>query len=117
MISSGYDDRRGFDDVAHEARWIPVRLIGLRDAAAVGAANHQRVFAGGRQGDRSLPLPEAELALVLAKCGRLPALAAVNRQIDTCHAGIAAERNAADQRRGIGLYGLAGFEIRDERSR
>src|SRR5689334_14601817 len=41
--SSGRDDRRRLDDVAHEPAWVPVGRVGLRLAAAAGTSGHQHV--------------------------------------------------------------------------
>src|SRR6266404_317450 len=38
--SSGDHDRGLLDDVAHETGWVPIGCIGLRLAAAAGAADH-----------------------------------------------------------------------------
>src|SRR6266403_5286960 len=39
--SSGHGNGGCFNDVAHEARRVPVCRVRLRDAVAVGAANHE----------------------------------------------------------------------------
>src|SRR5690242_8259513 len=57
--SSTRNDGRCFDDVAHEAGRIPIAPVRLRHPTAVGAADHQRVAALGRQGDLGFPLPKS----------------------------------------------------------
>src|SRR6267154_923063 len=105
------------DDVAHEPARIPVGRVGLRLAVAAGAADHQHLTSLGRRGEAVLPLSETVLAFVRAERRCLPAFAAIAREIDPRYAGIAAERDAARERRGADLQRVTFLDVRDEGSR
>src|SRR6516225_5657272 len=94
----GYGDRRLLDDVAHEATWIPSGRIGLRLAAAIGAADHQHVRSPPWRGKAELPLAEAVLPFVLAEFCLLPAPTSVAGEIDARDARIAAKCDAVCER-------------------
>src|SRR5216683_6782887 len=117
LSSSGNHDGGPLDDVAHEPARIPVGRLGLRLAAAAGAADHQHLISLGRRGEAVLPLSETVLAFVRAERRCLPALAAIAREIDPRYAGIAAERDAARERRSADLQRVALLDVRDEGSR
>ena len=72
---------------------------GCATPSAVGAADHQRVAALGGRREMRVPAAEAVLALVLAEPRGLPGLAAVAGEIHPLHAAVAAEGDAARQRR------------------
>src|ERR1700704_4870399 len=118
MLSSSGDHNGGpLDDVAHEPTRIPIGRVGLRLAAAAGAADHQHLISLGRRGEAVLPLSETVLAFVRAERRCLPAFAAIAREIDPRYAGIAAERDAARERRSADLQRVALLDVRDEGSR
>src|SRR5579862_1839127 len=112
--SSGCDDWCRFHRVAHEPGWVPVRPVGLRNTVTVDGTHHQRVLAGGRQGEMALPPAEAVLARVVAELGRQPCLAAVGRELHARDAGVAAEGNAPRQGRHAGMHAIAGLDVGDE---
>src|SRR6267154_2347176 len=93
-FSSGRDHMGRFDGIEQVAGRIPDPEIGLRLVLGVGATNHQGTRAARRQRKLRLPLPKAVCPLVGTKLGRLPALAAIDRQIDAGNAAIAAEGDA-----------------------
>ena len=113
---SNCHDIGGFDDVAHEAGRIPIWRVWLRDTVAIGAADQHAVLTGGWQCYVRLPLPKSVFSFVLAELRLVPALAAVDREIDACHAAIAPESDAAQQRGRTSLHLTAGRNIRDEGS-
>src|SRR3979490_2063455 len=117
LSSSGDHDGGPLDDVAHEPARLPVRRPGLRPPAAAGAADHQHLISLGRRREAVLPLSETVLAFVRAERRCLPALAAIAREIDPRYAGIAAERDAARERRSADLQRVALLDVRDEGSR
>src|SRR6266849_840452 len=117
LSSSGDHDGGPLDDVAHEPARIPIGRVGLRLAAAAGAADHQHLISLGRRGEAALPLSETVLAFVRAERRFLPALAAIAREIDPRYAGIAAERDAARDRRSADLQRVALLDVCDEGSR
>src|ERR1700730_16841392 len=92
--SSGRDHVGRFNGVEQVAGRIPDLEIGLRLVLGVGATNHQGARAARRQRKLRLPLPKAVCPLVGTELGRLPALAAIDRQIDAGNAAIAAEGDA-----------------------
>src|SRR4051794_24136415 len=49
FFSSGSDDRRLFDDIAHEAARIPIRRVRLLFAGAAGASCQQYLFSRRRR--------------------------------------------------------------------
>src|SRR6202022_2325463 len=100
LSSSGDHDGGPLDDVAHEPARIPIGRVGLRLAAAAGAADHQHLISLGRRGEAVLPLSETVLALVGAERRCLPAPAAIAREVDPRSAGIPAERAARAGGRG-----------------
>src|SRR5258708_20142015 len=89
--SSGRDHMGRFNGIEQVAGRIPDRKIGLRLVPGVGATNHQGARAARRQRELRLPLPEAVCPLIGTELGRLPVLAAIDRQIDAANAAIAAE--------------------------
>src|SRR6266481_2752895 len=117
LSSSGDYDGGPLDDVAHEPARVPIGRVGLRLATAAGAADHQHLISLGRRGEAVLPLSETVLALVGAERRCLPAPAAIAREVDPRYAGIAAERDAARERRSAGLQRVALLDVRDEGSR
>src|SRR6266404_331798 len=117
LSSSGDHDVGPLDDVAHEPARVPIGRVGLRLATAAGAADHQRLISLGRRGEVELPLSETVLAFVRAEYRFLPVLAAIAREIDPRYARIAAERDAARERRSAELQRVALLDVRDEGSR
>src|SRR5260370_3118722 len=117
LSSSGDHDGGLLDDVAHEPTRVPIGRVGLRLATAAGAADHQHLISLGRRGEAELPLSETVLAFVRAEHRFLPALAAIAREIDPRYAGIAAERDAARERRSADLQRVAFLDVGDEGSR
>src|SRR5262245_3575694 len=115
--SSGYDDRRLLDDFAHEDAWIPVGRVGLCLAAAAGASHHQHLRSPPRRGKAEPPPAEAVLAFIVAELGLLPGVAAVAGEIDARHPRIAAEGDAACDRRRAGLQRGARLDVGDEGTR
>src|SRR5260370_19365547 len=91
--SSGDHNGAPLDDVAHEPTRIPIGRVGLRLAAAAGAADHQHLTSLGRRVEAELPLSETVLAFVPAERSFSPALAAIAREIDPRYARIAAQPN------------------------
>src|SRR5258708_35718262 len=106
-----------FNSVVHVAGWIPDLEMGLRLVPGVGATNHQGARAARRQRKWRLPLPKAVCPLVGTELGRLPALAAIDRQIDAGNAAIAAEGDAPRRSRRPRRYAVAVAAIGDERPR
>src|SRR5258707_3901561 len=80
--SSGRDHMDRFNGIEQVSGRIPDLEIGLRLVLGVGATNHQGARAARRQRKLRLPLPKAVCPLVGTELGRLPALAAIDRQID-----------------------------------
>src|SRR5712672_505752 len=74
------------------------------------------MFAPRRQGELRLPLPEAVFAFISPELGRLPTLAAVDRQIHACYAAIATKGDAARLRRRAHRHRVTRTDVRDERS-
>src|ERR1700679_1066713 len=112
--SSHHRHRCGFNDVAHEAGRVPVGRVGLSHAVAVGAADHQRAVAACWSREMRLPAPEAVLALVAAKLGRLPGLPAVSGKFDFRHTSVAAEGNAANGHRSSVMNLRTPVDVGDE---
>src|SRR6266550_3292646 len=112
-----YDNRRLLDDVAHEPAWIPIGRVGLRLAAAVGAADHQHGRSPLRRGKAELPLAEAVLPFVLAELCLLPALAPVAGEVDARDARIAAECDPTGECGGTALQRRARLDVGDEGAR
>src|ERR1700680_965799 len=113
-FSSGRDHMGGFNGVEQVACRIPDPEIGLRLVPGVGATNHQVARAARRQRELRLPLPEAVFALVGTELGRLPALAAIDRQIDAGNAAIAAEGDAPRRSRRARRHAVAVADVGDE---
>src|SRR5882724_3890044 len=107
-------DGRLLDDVAHESGGIPVRRLRLGLAARAGAARHEDVFSRSRQGKRELPLAEAVFTFVLAELSPLPGPGAIGGDIDVRDAHVAAERDAAHQRRRARPHRIARLDVGDE---
>src|ERR1700676_3181533 len=116
-FSSGRDHMDGFNGIEQVACRIPGPEIGLRLIPGVGATNHQGARAARRQRKLRLPLPEAVFALVGAELCRLPAVAAIDRQIDAGYAAIATEGDAPPRGRRSGRYAVAVADVGDERPR
>src|SRR4030081_3244289 len=89
--SSGRDHMGRFNGIVHVAGRIPDLEIGLRLVPGIGATNHQCARAARRQHELRLPLPKAVFPLIGGELARLPALAPIDRQIDTGNPAIAAE--------------------------
>src|SRR6202140_2698017 len=115
--SSGRDHMGRFNGVVHVAGRIPDLELGLRLVLGVGAANHQGARAARRQRKLRLPLPKAVCSLIDTKLRRLPALAAIDRQIDAGNAAIAAEGDAARRSRRPRRHAVAVTDVGDERPR
>src|SRR5689334_612427 len=113
FFPSGRENRRLLDDIAHETARIPIRRVRLRLAAATRASHHQDLRSG-RGRERALPLTETICAFVLAELRLLPALPAVAGEIDPSHARIAAEGDAAGERRGARRKFVARLDVGDE---
>src|SRR5258708_17668443 len=84
--SSGRDHMGRFNGIEQVSGRIPDPEIGLRLVPDVGATNHQGARAARRQREVRLPLPKAVCPLTGAELGRLPASAAIDRQIDAGNA-------------------------------
>src|ERR1700716_4438945 len=97
--SSGRDHMGRFNGIVHVAGRIPDLEIGLRLVLGVGVTDHQGARAARRQRELRLPLPKAVCPLVGTELGRLPALAAIDRQIDAGNAAVAAEGDAQHRSR------------------
>src|SRR3982075_1204918 len=97
--SSGRDHMGRFNGIVHVAGRIPDLEIGLRLVLGVGVTDHQGARAARRQRKLRLPLPKAVCPLVGTELGRLPALAAIDRQIDAGNAAVAAEGDAQHRSR------------------
>ncbi len=106
-----------FNGIEQVAGRIPDPEIGLRLVFGVGATNHQGARAPHWQRKLRLPLPKAICPLVGAELGRLPALAAIDRQIDAGNAAIAAEGDAPRRSRRTGRQAVAVADVGDERPR
>src|SRR6266851_9507085 len=115
--SSGRDHMGRLNGIEQVAGRIPDPEIGLRLIPSVGATNHQSLLAARRQRKLRLPLPKAICPLVGAELGRLPALAAIDRQIDADNAAIAAEGDAPRRSRSTGRQAVAVADVGDERPR
>src|SRR5258707_14599514 len=115
--SSGRDHTGRFNGIEQVSGRIPDRKIGLHLVPGVGATNHQGARAARGQGKLRLPLPEAVGPLIDTELGRLPALAAIDRQIDAGNAAIAAEGDAARRSRRSRRHAAAVVDVGDEQTR
>src|SRR3981081_1893300 len=115
--SSGGDHMGRLNGIEQVAGRIPDPEIGLRLVPGIGAANHQGARAAPRQRELRLPLPKAVCPLVGTELGRLPALAAIDRQIDAGNAAIAAESDAPRRNRCPRGHAVAVADVGDERPR
>jgi len=106
-----------FNGIEHVAGRIPDPEIGLRHVLGVGATNHQGARAARGQGELRLPLPKAVCSMVGTELGRLPALAAIDGQIDAGNTAIAAEGNAPRRSWRPRWHAVAVADIGDERPR
>src|SRR6266404_5131232 len=116
-FSSGRDHMGRFNGIEQVAGRIPDLEIGLRLVLGVGATNHQGARAARRQRKLRLPLPETVCSLVGTELGRLPVLAAIDRQIDAGNAAISTEGDAPRRSRGPRRHAVAVADVGDERPR